>query len=172
MNEILRWWGLVLGHPFAQWDAVGRVVARQDVFFATKKESGFDSKASYKEYLKLAPQISEMLSEAKIGGGVKQAQGWSYSAAAYAGPHFRVVGDAGCFVDPYFSSGMHLVMVSRLSTATSIQASRRGQCSELDEVFWHTTKVSEGYTRFLLLVVSVQRQVRTKDNQILMSQLG
>ncbi|RYP63074.1 hypothetical protein DL770_009462 [Monosporascus sp. CRB-9-2] len=143
------------------------VVARQDVFFATKKESGLDSKAFYKEYLKLAPQISEMLSEAEMGGEVKQAQDWSYSAAAYAGPHFRVVGDAGCFVDPYFSSGMHLAMVSGLSAATSIQASRRGQCSELDAAFWHTTKVSEGYTRFLLLVMSVQRQLRMKDAQIL-----
>jgi flavin-dependent dehydrogenase len=93
----------------------------------------------------------------------------SYSASAYAGPHFRVVGDAGCFVDPYFSSGMHLAMASGLAAATTIQASRLGHCSELDAATFHTTKVAEGYTRFLLLVMSVQRQLRMKDSQILTS---
>lgn len=110
-----------------------------------------------------------MLSDAEIVADIKQASDWSYSASAYAGPHFRVIGDAGCFVDPYFSSGMHLAMVSGLSAATSIQAARKGQCSEIDAAIWHTTKVSEGYTRFLLLVMSVQRQLRMKDSQILTS---
>lgn len=142
-------------------------MSRQDVFFSKKKASGLDAQAFYKEYLKLVPQINEMLSDAEVVADIKQASDWSYSASAYAGPHFRVIGDAGCFVDPYFSSGMHLAMVSGLSAATSIQAARKGQCSELDAAIWHTTKVAEGYTRFLLLVMSVQRQLRMKDSQIL-----
>ncbi|KAL7940698.1 hypothetical protein V8C42DRAFT_349293 [Trichoderma barbatum] len=145
------------------------VVARQDVFFEKKKSSGLDAVAFYKDYLRLAPEINEMLSGAEIvgGDGVKQASDWSYSASAYAGPHFRVIGDAGCFVDPYFSSGMHLAMVGGLSAATSIMASRRGQCDEVDAATWHSTKVTEGYTRFLLLVTSVQRQLRLRDSPIL-----
>lgn len=60
-------------------------------------------------------------------------------------------------------------MVSGLSAATSIQAARKRQCSELDAATWHTAKVAEGYTRFLLLVMSVQRQLRMKVSQILTS---
>ncbi|KAK4155039.1 hypothetical protein C8A00DRAFT_32123 [Chaetomidium leptoderma] len=146
------------------------VVARQDVFFQRKKESGQDAKSFYKDYLKLAPQINALLQhDAELVGDVKQASDWSYSAGAYAGPHFRVIGDAGCFVDPYFSSGMHLAMVGGLAAATSIQASRRGQASEAEAAAWHSTKVAEGYTRFLLLVTSVQRQLRLRDSQILTS---
>jgi flavin-dependent dehydrogenase len=145
------------------------VVARQDVFFSKKKASGLDPQAFYKDYLKLVPQINDMLSNAEIVGDIKQASDWSYSASAYAGPHFRIIGDAGCFVDPYFSSGMHLAMVSGLAAATSIQAARKEQCSELDAAIWHTTKVAEGYTRFLLLVMSVQKQLRMKDSPILTS---
>lgn len=143
------------------------IVVYQKCFFAKKKEAGLDGVAFYKEYLKLAPQINDMLSEASLSSEVKQASDWSYSASAYAGPHFRIVGDAGCFVDPYFSSGVHLALNSALAAAVSVQASRRGQCSELRAARFFATKVSEGYTRFLLLVMTVLRQLRMKNEQLI-----
>ncbi|KUJ13601.1 FAD/NAD(P)-binding domain-containing protein [Mollisia scopiformis] len=146
------------------------IAARQNFFFGRKKASGLDGIAFYKDYLNLAPQIKEMLNDAEVVSGIKQASDWSYSASAYAGPHFRVVGDAGCFVDPYFSSGVHLALTSGLSAALSIQASRRGQADERTAAHWHTTKVSEGYTRFLLLVMTVLRQLRLKESQIITSE--
>jgi hypothetical protein len=145
------------------------VVARQDIFFAKKKASGLDGLGFYREYLKLAPQINEMLSGAEMVSEVKQASDWSYSASAYAGPHFRLVGDAGCFVDPYFSSGVHLALSSGLAAAISVQAVRRGQCDERSAAQWHATKVAEGYTRFLLLVMTVLRQLRMKEAQLITS---
>ncbi|KAA8575243.1 hypothetical protein EYC84_004430 [Monilinia fructicola] len=108
-----------------------------------------------------------MLKDAEIVSDLKQASDWSYSASAYAGPHFRVIGDAGCFVDPYFSSGVHLALTSGLSAAISVQAARRGQADERSAAKWHTTKVSEGYTRFLLLVMTVLRQLRMKEAHLI-----
>lgn len=143
------------------------IVARQDVFFAKKKEAGVDAANFYNQYLELAPKIKSLLEGAEMVSETRQASDWSYSASAYAGPHFRLVGDAGCFVDPYFSSGVHLAMTSGLAAAVSVQAARRAQCSERDAAVWHTTKVAEGYTRFLLIVVSVMRQLRMKDSEIL-----
>ncbi|KAI3320789.1 FAD/NAD(P)-binding domain-containing protein [Xylariaceae sp. AK1471] len=143
------------------------IVARQDLFFSKKTASGLEGKAFYKEYLKLSPQIYAMLSGAEPVSDIKQASDWSYSASAYAGPHFRLVGDAGCFVDPYFSSGVHLALSSGLSAAITVQASRRGQCDERAAAKWHTTKVTERYTRFLLLVMTILRQLRMKEAQIL-----
>ncbi|KAG0650220.1 Flavin-dependent halogenase [Hyphodiscus hymeniophilus] len=146
--------------------SVGLAV-RQDFYFGRKKASSLEGVEFYKDYLNMAPQIKEMLSEAEVVSDIKQASDWSYSASAYAGPHFRVVGDAGCFVDPYFSSGVHLALTSGLSAAISIQASRRGQADERSAAHWHTTKVSEGYTRFLLLVMTVLRQLRMKETQVI-----
>lgn len=143
------------------------IVARQDIFFAKKKESGLSGSAFYKEYLKMAPQIYDMVQDAEMLSDVKQASDWSYSAGAYAGPHFRLAGDAGCFIDPYFSSGVHLALTSGLSAAATIQASIRGQCSELSAAKWHTTKVNEGYTRFLLVVMTVLRELRAKGAAII-----
>ncbi|KAJ5955303.1 FAD/NAD(P)-binding domain-containing protein, partial [Penicillium viridicatum] len=103
------------------------IVARQDLFVAKKKQLGLTPQEFYCEYLKLAPQISAMLSDAEIVSDMKQASDWSYSASAYAGPYFRIIGDAAAFVDPYFSSGVHLALTNGLAAAVSVQASRRGQ---------------------------------------------
>lgn len=143
------------------------IVARQDIFMSKKKAMGLPTKEFYREYLKLAPQITEMLSEAEMVADIKQASDWSYSASAYGGPHFRLVGDAGCFIDPYFSSGVHLALASGLSAATTIQAVRRGQCDELSAAKWHTSKVTEGYTRFLLVVMTVLRQLRAQQTAVI-----
>lgn len=126
------------------------------------------SEGFYRKYLNdLAPQISEMLEDAEIVDDIKQASDWSYSASAYAGPHLRLAGDAGCFIDPYFSSGVHLALVSGLSAALTIQASRRGQCDEFTAAKWHTGKVTEGYTRFLLVVMTILRQLRQQTKSLL-----
>ncbi|KAH6692166.1 hypothetical protein BKA61DRAFT_584771 [Leptodontidium sp. MPI-SDFR-AT-0119] len=143
------------------------VAARQDFFFARKKASELEGKAFYTDYLNLVPGVQSLLKDAEIVSDLKQASDWSYSASAYAGPHFRIIGDAGCFVDPYFSSGVHLALTSGLAAAISVQAARRGQADERSAAKWHTTKVSEGYTRFLLLVMTVLRQLRMKEAHLI-----
>ena len=147
------------------------VVMRQDLFFAKKKLTGSPSSVEhYKECLKLAPQIVKLLEEAETASDIKQASDWSYSASAYAGPHFRLAGDAGCFIDPYFSSGVHLALASGLSAAMTIQAARRGDCNEFSAAKWHSNKVTEGYTRFLLVVMTVLRQLRQQNQALLSSE--
>lgn len=145
---------------------------RQDLFFAKKKEMGSPpSMEVYKQLIDLVPQIKTLLAEGEVQSDVKTASDWSYSASAYAGPNFRLVGDAGCFIDPYFSSGVHLALASGLSAAMTIQASRKGMCSEFNAASWHTHKVAKGYTRFLLIVMTILRQLR-KQNQAMLSDDG
>ena len=61
---------------------------------------------------------------------------FSYHAKAYAVPYARIVGDAGCFIDPFFSSGVHLAVTGALSAGTTIAASIRGDCSETAAAQW------------------------------------
>ena len=137
------------------------VVMRQDIFFGKKKLAGSPSSVEhYKECIKLAPQILKLLEKAETVSEIKQAADWSYSAPTYAGPHYRLAGDAGCFIDPYFYSGVHLAITSGLSAAMTIQAVRRGDCNEFTATKWRSNKVTEGYTRFLLVIMTVLRQVR------------
>ncbi|KAI4242629.1 MAG: hypothetical protein L6R42_010956, partial [Xanthoria sp. 1 TBL-2021] len=144
------------------------VVRNQAVATQRKKEmKSPSSKEFYLDCLQGAPGILKVLGDGELVSDIKNASDWSYSASAYASPHIRVAGDAGCFIDPFFSSGVHLALSSGLSAATTICAARRGDCDEATAAKWHSTKVGEGYTRFLLVVLSALKQIREGDEAVL-----
>ena len=58
-------------------------------------------------------------------------------------------------------------MTSGLSAATTIAASIRGDVDETTAAQWHTSKVREGYARFLLVVLSAYKQMMHQDEPIL-----
>lgn len=133
-----------------------------------KKEKGLDSTGFYHDVLnKLSPNLKDLIGEGDFVSNVKTASDYSYSASSYSFPYARIVGDAGCFIDPYFSSGVHLALTSGLSAATTIAASIRGQVNEEIGSEWHTKKFSDAYTRFLLVVLSAYKQIRNQDDPVL-----
>lgn len=137
---------------------------------ATKKKQAMGSPSSkefYLDCLQGVPGVLKVLGDGELISDIKNASDWSYSAGAYASPHVRVAGDAGCFIDPFFSSGVHLALTSGLSAATTICAARRGDCDEATAAKWHSNKVAEGYTRFLLVVLSALKQIRESDEAVL-----
>lgn len=125
------------------------------------------SKAFYLESLELVPGIKELLSKAELTSEIKSASDWSYSASSYAFPGVRIAGDAGSFIDPFFSSGVHLALSGGLSAATTIAAAIRGDCDENVASSWHDKKTSESYTRFLLVVSSALKQIRSQDEPVI-----
>ncbi|KAB5566225.1 O-methyltransferase [Coniochaeta sp. 2T2.1] len=148
-----------------QW-SVG-VVMNQDVSTQRKREAGLDSKSLYLETVKNTPGIWALLTEATLVTDVKSASDWSYNAPAYASPYVRIAGDAACFIDPFFSSGVHLALTASLSAAATVCASIRGQVSEMAAATWHSKKVSESYTRFLVVVSSALKQINAKDEPVI-----
>lgn len=137
---------------------------------ATERKKAMDSPSSkefYLENLNLVPGIKALLEKGEIVSEVKSASDWSYSASSYAFPHVRIAGDAGCFIDPFFSSGVHLALSSGLTAAVTISAAIRGDVTEKEAAQWHSSKVAEGYTRFLLVVLSSLKQIRGGDEPVL-----
>ena len=51
------------------------------------------------------------------------------------------------FIDPFFSSGVHLAVAGGLSAAATIAAEIRGQCTPEEAEEWHTTKIGTSYVR-------------------------
>ncbi|KAL4960462.1 NAD(P)/FAD-dependent oxidoreductase [Aspergillus stella-maris] len=116
--------------------------------------------------LQETPGIAKLLSDADLRSS-RIAADWSYSASTYAHPHARIAGDAGCFIDPLFSSGVRLAMMGGISAAVTICASLRGNCSEEEASGWHSAKVAEAYTRFLLVVRSAMEQILGREKAVL-----
>ncbi|KAJ5318510.1 Tryptophan halogenase [Penicillium atrosanguineum] len=148
--------------------SVGAVV-RKDIFLAKKKTLPQETTEAQTlaSLIELCPTISSYLEPAELASEIRQAADYSYSASAYSGPNFRIVGDAGCFIDPFFSSGHHLALSSALAAATSINASIRGDCNELDASKWYAKKVDENYTLFLVVVMAALKQIRMQEQPIL-----
>ncbi|KAK1573276.1 RadH flavin-dependent halogenase [Colletotrichum navitas] len=144
-------------------------VTRKDLFEEKKKSlgEGVTSAQIMEQCIQLCPTVQGILSSAELVTDIKQATDYSYSASAYAGPNFRLVGDAGCFIDPFFSSGTHLAMTGALSAAVSIMASLKGDCSEYDAAKFHAKKVNEGYSLFLLVVLAALKQIRMQEKPVL-----
>ena len=65
---------------------------------------------------------------------------FSYRCSPYAGPGYFLVGDAAVFVDPIFSTGVCLGMMSAVQAAGGIQEMLRGASPE---------KVRRSYIRFV-----------------------
>ncbi|KAI0332267.1 FAD/NAD-P-binding domain-containing protein [Cubamyces sp. BRFM 1775] len=135
----------------------------------------------YLSFLPLAPGVLDLIGDGELvsiktegeddeeteGPVARSASDYSYSASEYAGPGWRAVGDAGCFIDPFFSSGVHLAMTGALSAAASIAASIRGDCTEAESANWYSNRVSVSYTRFLIVVLSAYRQIRAQSEGVL-----
>jgi len=71
--------------------------------------------------LSLAPRTSDMLSKSNLTTNAKVVKDWSYTTSKMAGDGWVLAGDAACFIDPLFSSGVHLAMMSGvLSSAYAV----------------------------------------------------
>jgi len=131
------------------------------------------SQALYMQELSThAPMIWKLLSDAKLvpysaGPIVRSASDYSYASTSYSGPNYRIIGDAGAFIDPFFSSGVHLALSSALSASATICAAIRGDCSPDEASKWHDARVGTSYTRFLIVVLSAYRQIRAQKLPVL-----
>ncbi|OAA35535.1 Tryptophan halogenase [Metarhizium rileyi] len=144
------------------------VVQDQKMAHGKKRELGNPSTLQfYKECLAMAPKISGLLSEAELVTEVRSASDWSYTASTYHLPYARICGDAGSFIDPLFSSGVHLAVTGGLSAAATIAASLRGDCDEQTAGSWHSKKTVESYTRFFLAVSSATKQIRNQHDPVM-----
>ena len=69
------------------------------------------------EQLALAPYTAQMLSNANRVSGPFVVKDWSYVCDKIAGDGYVLAGDAACFIDPLFSSGVHLALMSGVLAA-------------------------------------------------------
>ena len=95
------------------------------------KEHGDYLKGGYEEAMKhfiaSCPEITRLLANAHRVtegdyGQLRVRKDWSYSNERFWVPGLVLVGDAACFIDPVFSSGVHLATYSALLAARSINS--------------------------------------------------
>ena len=100
--------------------SVGTVVDR-DVGVRRIREAG--SEAYFAEQIAAASRTAAMIGDRRPNGPVTVVRDWSYAASRMTAPGLTLVGDAACFVDPLFSTGVHLaVSGAHLAAAQVVSA--------------------------------------------------
>jgi halogenation protein CepH len=110
--------------------SVGAVVQRE---MADKVQG--DPEAALRRLIAECPMISELLDGAQrvtTGeyGQLRVRKDYSYHNTSFWCPGMVLIGDAACFVDPVFSSGVHLATYSSLLAARSINSVLDGRVDE------------------------------------------
>ena len=101
-------WHIPLGGPLREgWASVGAVV---DAETGQQGIREMGRRRFLERQIAAAPYLAGMLASAEMVSGPEVVRDWSYRCKRLAGPGYILVGDAGCFVDPLFSSGVHLAL--------------------------------------------------------------
>ena len=95
--------------PFADGGAsVGAVLDRE--WYGARRRAGADHEAIWSEVLALVPAVARRLRGAPRTRAIEATADFQYRLRALAGDGGGEIGDAGAFLDPVFSSGVHLAM--------------------------------------------------------------
>ena len=105
------WYWLI---PFADGRASFGVVAEQDFFDHYQLEDSAENEpeALLKRILADEQSLSQILQQAKFDTPVRTLVGYSANVKHLAGRHYALLGNAGEFLDPVFSSGVTIALKS------------------------------------------------------------
>lgn len=142
------------------------VVVHTDEFQRMRAEAG-ELEDLYALGLSRATNVTQMLAKATKVQPVKIWRDFSYTADAFGGPGYRLVGDAAAFIDPLFSTGVHLAFLGALSAAATVAGQLRGEIDEDVAIDFHDQCIRKAYVRFAVIVSGMYKQIRQQDEVVL-----
>ncbi|MFC4536725.1 tryptophan 7-halogenase [Sphaerisporangium dianthi] len=94
-----------------------------------------DPEAAFRRFIDRCPMVRDLLKDAprsrhEVYGRLRVRKDYSYSMSRFWRPGMVLVGDAACFIDPVFSTGVHLATYSGLLAARSINSYLAGDLDE------------------------------------------
>ena len=99
------------------WTSVGTVLDSQS---GQKRLAKGDLREVFLHQVGEAPHTARMLQNASLISGPQVIKDWSYTSERLVGDGYILVGDAACFIDPLFSSGVHLALMSGVLAAAYV----------------------------------------------------
>ncbi|WP_394617116.1 tryptophan 7-halogenase [Lentzea sp. JNUCC 0626] len=134
--------------------SVGAVVAKE---YAADLQG--DPEAALRHFLERCPEVQDLLGDTpRITEGpygkVRVRKDYSYLNTKFWRDGMVLVGDAACFVDPVFSSGVHLATYSALLAARSINSVLAGEIEEAEAFTEFERRYRHEYSLFYEFLVS------------------
>jgi flavin-dependent dehydrogenase len=111
----------------------------------------------FNEALASSTVIASMLAPATLARGPMATASYGYFSVRYAGPGWLLAGDAGCFVDPMWATGVANALTDGILAAAVVEAVQSGRLEEDDAVPYYDRELTDRAKRTLGLVKFVYR---------------
>jgi halogenation protein CepH len=89
-----------------------------------------DPEQTYRGLIARCPAIAERLATATLVSPIRIIRDYSYTSTHFGGPGYLLAGDAACFIDPVFSTGVHLACLAGFLGARAVDATLSGTLAE------------------------------------------
>lgn len=140
------WWWLI---PFSDGSVSVGIVMPSERF---KTRTGSVDQL-FEESVANSPQVSDLLENSKRTTEIRAIADYSYKTATFSGDGFCLVGDAACFLDPVFSTGVLMAMTSADLAAQTVDRSLKSKGRVDGRDFKEYTRIyRKGIARFTRFV--------------------
>jgi halogenation protein CepH len=128
-----------------------------------------DPDKAMRRFIDACPLIKEKLANATRVtegpyGSYRVRKDWSYCNSQFSGPGMVLVGDSACFVDPVFSSGVHLATYGGMLAARSINACLAGTVDEKEAFAEFEQRYRHEYGLFHEFLIGFYDMHRSEDS--------
>lgn len=107
------WWFIPLQNEIT---SIGAIVDREN--YDAVQQQGRNE--FYKAAIAKTPELAERLANAEQVDEVRVQRDWSYEYDQFYGDGYLAVGDAACFIDPLFSTGVHLALLGGYTASVTV----------------------------------------------------
>ena len=141
--------------------SVGVVV---DAAWGGARLAGQSIEQFYRGQLSLTGRTASMLDGAAMIDEPRVIRDWSYTAQRLVGDGYILVGDAACFIDPLFSSGVHLAMSSAVLASAYVTSALRDPEMREPAAEVYTQLYMQQYHQFREMAALFYASNRTSDS--------
>ncbi len=113
----------------------------------------------------MAPGVAERMKDAILAGDVRATGNFTYSSSRMfgkAGENYLLIGDAYAFIDPVFSSGVHIAMSGAVSATEAIDACLQQPENRRTILKQHQIKIDSALKTFSWLIYRFNSPVMHK----------
>src|SRR5438552_16629210 len=108
-----------------------------------------DTERTYRGLIARCPAIADRLARATLVSPVRVIRDYSYTSTRFTGPGFLLAGDAACFIDPVFSTGVHLACLAGFLGARAVDRILSGAAPEAEALAEYDAAYRGAFERYL-----------------------
>ncbi|MCW4153176.1 tryptophan 7-halogenase [Halomonas sp. 18H] len=102
---------------------------------ATLNAAGVDDSQRLWHFIQAEPRFAKLLANAQVTRSIGRLEGYSSDVERLHGPGFALLGNAGEFLDPVFSSGVTIALDSAVRAAPLVERQLAGESIDWDSEF-------------------------------------